>query len=111
MKYGPFSATMTIGEALGPAMKITEAADAREYFEALVEHAVRTDPESESRESAEANLRQSLGYYAGYYDEETRARVERLFACQHPVFGAIATSGPLTAEAALRRGLELPGGT
>ncbi len=35
----------------------------------------------------------NLGYFAGYYDSETRERVERLFKCSHPVFGAIAACG------------------
>lgn len=38
---------------------------------------------------------------------ETRARVERLFRCAHPIFGAIAEVGPPPAEEAFRKGLEL----
>jgi hypothetical protein len=30
----------------------------------------------------------STAFFAGYYDSETRERVERLFKCQHPIFGS-----------------------
>jgi hypothetical protein len=42
-----------------------------------------------TREEAERNCRSNLGYYAGYYDAETMARVQRLFKCVHPVFGKV----------------------
>lgn len=78
---------MTIGEAYGPAMAITEQAAADEYFAALVSRAMHT--QGINREPAESQTRQNLGYYAGYYDHATRERVERLFRCSHPVFGAV----------------------
>lgn len=77
----------TIGDLYGPAMKITNQDEADEYFAALVRRAMRRGL---NREPAEAQERSNLGYYAGYYDAETRERVERLFRCSHPVFGAIA---------------------
>ncbi|TXH09637.1 MAG: hypothetical protein E6R03_16465 [Hyphomicrobiaceae bacterium] len=46
----------------------------------------------------------ALGF-AGYYDSETRERVERLFKCEHPIFGAIATKGQPTAELAFALGV------
>jgi len=46
------------------------------------------------------------GYYAGYYDHETRERVERLFNCTHPIFGDAATHQP-TAEESLNAGLAM----
>jgi len=72
---------MTIGEAYGPAMLITDQQEANEYFEALVQSNMRT---GNSREKAESIERQNLGYYAGYYDSTTRERVESLFKCSHP---------------------------
>jgi hypothetical protein len=77
----------TNGQTLGPAMEITEQAEADAYFETLVQHGMRLDP-SLGRELAVKNLRGSLGYWAGYYGHETRLRVERLFRCTHPVFGS-----------------------
>lgn len=95
---------ITIGEKYGPAMKITDQAEADVYFEKCVEH---TMGHGKSREEAERIERSNLGYYAGYYDSETRERVERLFRCSHPVFGSIAQNGPPTAEEAFRKGFEM----
>ena len=52
----------------------------------------------------EAIERENIAYFAGYYDNETRARVERLFKCAHPVFGAIAENGPPSPELAFAKG-------
>ena len=92
----------TWGEVLGPAMKITDPADAAHYFAAYVNSIER---EAGSREKAEALARANLGYYAGYYDSETRLRVERLFFCAHPIFGPAANGTP-TPEEAFRLGVE-----
>lgn len=82
---------MTIGERYGPAMEITEQTEADAYFEKLVQH--HMDKWGIARDEAEAVERKNLGYYAGYYSAETRARVERLFSCSHPVFGEIKRNG------------------
>lgn len=42
--------------------------------------------------------------YAGYYDHNTRLRVEKLFKCSHPVFGA-ATNGPINPNEAILSGV------
>jgi len=99
----PLPRRATIGELYNPAMKMTDQAEADVYFARLVEHHVMVDPKL-TREEAESIQRQNLGYYAGYYDVETRERVERLFVCAHPVFGPIATRGQPTAEEAFRLG-------
>jgi hypothetical protein len=82
---------MTIGEKYGPAMAITDQEKANAYFEQLVEHTMKyaLDDKYKTREAAEQVERSNLGYYAGYYSAGTRERVERLFLCQHPIFGAI----------------------
>ena len=79
---------MTYREAYSPAMEITEQAEADTYFEALVDRQARVF--EVPHEQAKRVERSNLGYYAGYYSEETRRRVERLFRCQHPVFGPAA---------------------
>ncbi len=76
----------TIGEVYGPAMTIDDQAEADTCFEGLVQTALANG--AGSRELAEALVRSNLGYYAGYYGEATRERVERLFGARHPVFGA-----------------------
>lgn len=94
-------ANITIGEKYDPAMKITDPAEAARYFGECVEN---TMGHGHSWEEAARIERQNLGYYAGYYNNETRERVERLFGCAHPIFGAIAEDGPPTAEEALAAG-------
>ena len=95
---------MTYGETLGPAMEMKTQEEADEWFKALVERHIRLSPCS--REEAEKTERSNLGYYAGYYDSETRERVEQLFKCSHPIFGSIAVSGQPTAEEAFQKGLD-----
>lgn len=87
---------VTIGEKYGPAMEMTDQAEADAYFQKLVEHAMRF---GKTREDAEQQERGNLGYYAGYYGSETRERVERLFCCAHPIFGKASDGIPTPAEA------------
>lgn len=96
---------VTLGQKYGPAMDIKDQAEADAYLKECVDHNVRLT--GNSRPEAEAIEKQNLGYFAGYYDNETRERVERLFSCRHPVFGSIAENGPPTAEEALRAGMEM----
>lgn len=84
-------------------MEITDQQTANSYFEQCVQHCMR---HGRSRVEAKEIERQNLGYYAGYYDDETRARVERLFGCSHPVFGPIATNKSPTPEAAFAAGIK-----
>ena len=93
----------TIGELYDPAMKITDKEEAKAYFERLVQHCLSL--ENISREDAERVQRHNLGYFAGYYDHDTRLRVEKLFECTHPIFGAAAYGEP-TLEEAFNLGLE-----
>ena len=92
---------MTFGESLGPAMEITDQAEADAYFEALVERHLRITDDSQGR--AVEVQKVNLGYYAGYYDSATMARVNRLYKCAHPVFG---TTTP-TAEEAFAAGASM----
>jgi hypothetical protein len=101
----PFPCTITIGEKYDRAMAITEQAQADEYFERCVEHAMRCF--GASREEAEIVERAGLAYYAGYFDNTVRERVERLFHCGHPVFGKMAERGASTAKEALAVCLKL----
>lgn len=96
-------ATITIGNKYSPAMKIEEQAEADAYFEECVQHTM--DNFGKTRTEAEEVERSNLGYWAGYYSSETRARVERLFKCAHPIFGTIAEHGEPTAKEALEAGL------
>ena len=81
---------LSYGEALGPAMAITDPDDAAQYLSAYVAYLEphvkreRTD-DMPALEVARINL----GYYSGYYNRETQERVERLFDCMHPIFGKV----------------------
>lgn len=100
----PIPREVTIGQKYDPAMRITDQAEADEYFAALVAHSVARGC---SHESAERIERDNLGYWAGYHSNDVRARVERLFKCRHPVFGTIAQDGAVTADAALMAGVRM----
>jgi hypothetical protein len=100
----PMEKEITIGKKYGPAMEITDEAEAARYFEECVAHTMTW---GKTRKEAEKTERQNLGYYAGYYDSATRGRVERLFDCAHPVFGKISEKGPPTADEAMEAGARL----
>lgn len=89
---------ITIGEKYRPAMEVTTQAEAAAYFEKCVAH---TMGHGKTRSEAEAIERANIGYFAGYYDDETRRRVEHLYGAAHPIFGKIAECGPATPEQAL----------
>lgn len=95
-KFNPENkSSPTYGECLGPAMKITDQADADQYkleYIAHIQGFLDTEP-NENGMTAEQIANTNLGYYAGYYDTTTRERVERLFRCAHPVFGAVKDGG------------------
>jgi hypothetical protein len=47
----------------------------------------------------------NIGYYAGYYDQETRERVELLYGARHPVLGS-ALGNQLTSEQIYKIGVD-----
>lgn len=105
MLHTPFNPegkeSLTYGECLGPAMKITSEDDARQYlaaYTAFIQRHLDAVPRPDGM-TAEQIARANLGYYAGYYSDETRERVERLFGCSHPVFGNIAAGKPTPEQA------------
>lgn len=98
-----FPSNVTIGDKYDPAMAIKDQAEADAYFERCVTHTMRYG--KCTRQTAEEIERANLGYYAGYGDSNTRERVERLFHCEHPVFGKIAEHGRPSPEAAILAGV------
>jgi hypothetical protein len=95
---------ITFGDKYDPAMKITDQAEADAYFEKCVSHSMSF---GHSRAEAEKIEKSNIGYWAGYYDNDTRERVERLFKCAHPVFGSITKVGAPTPEEAFQEGERL----
>lgn len=108
-KFNPEGKTvLTYGECLRPAMEITDEADAAQYKKAYVahiQHHLDANPRSDDL-TAEEIANTNLGYFSGYYDNDTRRRVERLFGCAHPVFER-ADDGVPTSEQALEAGKRL----
>lgn len=96
----------TIGETYKPAMEMTDPDEAAAYFEELVRWSMQAGKVDRPR--AEVIQRANLGYFAGYYDNDTRLRVERLFKCSHPVFGT-AVDGAPTAQEAFEMGSKMAG--
>lgn len=76
-------------------MEIKTKDEASEYFKECVEHNMRcqkAEGKFPDREYAVKTEKSNLGYFAGYYDSETRRRVEELFECSHPIFGNVEPS-------------------
>ena len=100
---------LTIGETLGPAMEITDPLDAQQYLTDYVNH-IQKHLDKEPRDdnmTAEDIAKANLGYFAGYYDTDTRIRVEKLFSCAHPIFGTIKDNGVPTADQAFQAGKDM----
>lgn len=85
------------------AMEIETQEEADAHFEKCVQYSMR---HGKTREEAELIERSNIGYWAGYCSNEVRARVERLFRCEHPIFGSIEKNGAPTPEQALKAGMD-----
>jgi hypothetical protein len=59
-----------------------------------------------SEEAIIAIIKEDLAYRAAYYDDNTRALIEKTFSCEHPVFGSIELHGPPSQEEAFSAGAE-----
>jgi hypothetical protein len=102
--------TMTLREMYDQACLVDDQEIADMVLEKMVDlMAEQVQP----REEAERLVKDNLGYVAGYHSHEVRARVERLFRCEHPIFGSILRRGPPSPMQAMRMGmrwgLSLPG--
>lgn len=73
----------TLREVYDPAMKIETQEEADAYFEELMDWGMADG--KFTRDHVEKVQRENLAYWAGYYDHATRARVEKLFQCRHPI--------------------------
>lgn len=81
--------TLTYGECLEPAMKITDENDAKQYlkdYTSYIQKHLDKDPRYDNKTALDI-AKINIGYYAGYYDNETSKRVNKLFSCSHPIFG------------------------
>ena len=98
---------LTYGDILEPAMKITDREDAQQYLKSYIDY-IQADLDKEKKKDDAAQIaKHNLGYFAGYYSNETRERVEKLFSCEHPLFGSIKEKGAPTAKEAFEIGKSL----
>lgn len=81
----------------------TEQGDADRLLTELVDAHAYGAPHM-PRAEVETNVRSLLAYWAARYGAESRARVERLYRCAHPLLGPIAECGEPTPEQAMRAG-------
>jgi hypothetical protein len=118
-KFNPENKSiLTIGESLKPAMLITDKDDAKQYFDDYVKYTMshmndekikllemkgNINVDDMLKSMAEEICKKNLGYFCGYYDNETMVRVYKLFECNHPIFGNNIPS----AKEAFERGLQL----
>ena len=103
-KFNPLNKdSLTYGECLDPIFKITDKADALQYKKAYVEFTEKHIKENEPL-SALQIVNSNIGYYAGYGSNEDRKRIEDLFDCSHPIFGAVKEGGIPTGKEALECG-------
>ena len=84
------------------AMKVGSKSQADSQFAMLLQRQIE---DGVPPEIAAKFLRSNLAYYAAYFDDQTREYVERLYQCEHPVFGAIAVYGPPSTEEAFELGI------
>lgn len=100
---------ITYGDALDPAMRIKTKKEAKLYLEqytAYIQKFLDKNPRSDGR-TAESIAKENLGYWAGYYDNKTRRRVEKLFESSHPIFGKISEKGTPTSDEAFNSGFQM----
>jgi hypothetical protein len=102
--------SLTYRECLEPAMQITDKQEAEQYLKDYVCWIDARRDELDERSAIVPSIqiaKQNLAYYAGYYGEDVRARVEELFICAHPIFGSIKDNGSPTAEEAFKIGMQM----
>lgn len=98
----------TYGDAYGPLEYIETREEAKQYFEVLVD-SILSHPNNKNmtRDEAEEITRSNIGYWSGYHDRKTAARILELFDATHPVFGKKHVDGTLKPEDAFKMGQEL----
>lgn len=82
---------LTLGEALDPAMEITTKVEADLFLLDYMDYLAPFNKEMD-RYDLENLAKYNIGYYSGYFDIETRKRVEELFECKHPILGSYTTT-------------------
>ncbi len=93
----------TFGEVFDSANACTTKEEAQAWLKKEIErHSVEY---KYTPEESEKIIKANLGYFAGYYDEATRVKIETLFGAQHPIFGSV--SRKWTPDEIFKKGVEL----
>lgn len=93
----------TTSELYSRSTKIETEQEAKAYLNNLVQYFVQRF--NMPLDEALLKVRQNIGCFSGYYDRETRARVEKLFNCVHPVLGSV--NNDLSPEEIFNIGLKM----
>lgn len=89
------------------AVKVKTQEEADVILAALVNQCMENT--DKTREEVEEIQRSNIGYVAGYYDEATRERAEKLYGAVHPIFGPV--SNVITPDQAFQMGREFAAST
>ena len=78
-----------MGELFNEALRLAKENkdEAHEFFKAYVKAVIDENDEVYSLEEAERIAKSNLGYWAGYYNEETCVIIYETYRCEHPIFG------------------------
>lgn len=77
--------SLTYRDLLAPAMEVQTKRGAQLFMREYIAHLMRCY--KQDRKRALYIARTNVGYYSGYYSQETMSRVRRLYGFGHPIFG------------------------
>lgn len=88
MRFNP-NQKYTYGQLYRPAKMVQTQEEADTLFNDILQWVMaraEIDDVPLTVEQATATIKNDIGYFAGYYDEETEKRMDRLFGTSHPIF-------------------------
>lgn len=92
---------MNYSELYDPAMEVQTKEEAEACFKVIQD---RYSEDGVYPEISDKIIKANLGYWAAYGNAERRERIERLYDCEHPIFGMIKQLGSPTTEEAFELG-------
>jgi hypothetical protein len=82
-----------------------------DFLDEVTRSSLQNNPEFKKKkhtfDSARKLLASNLGYFAGYYDNETAAKIMKLCRTVHPIFGSSEQMAKITPEKAFEMGKKL----
>jgi hypothetical protein len=98
---------LSFHEIFEQALKIETKKDATQYMADYVKWIQNKSWDKPLIKEPLDIARENFGYWAGYYSNDTRRKIESLFECEHPYFGSIEKNGPPTPKQAFEMGLAI----